>query len=62
MEFILNCLSAESIRQRTPEAHDIMATSILKFISGIPGQNDEYMTYEFQSKIGTTPKPDTCLR
>ena len=37
VEFILNCLYAESRNQRTQEAHNIMATSVLEFISKIPG-------------------------
>ena len=37
VKFILDCLNAESKNQRTPDAQDIMAISVLKFISGIPG-------------------------
>ena len=44
VEFILNCLFAESKNQRSTEAHDIMATSVLKFISKISGQSDLYTT------------------
>ena len=36
-KFILNCLYAESKNQRTTEAHNIMAMSVLEFISKIPG-------------------------
>ena len=37
LEFILDCLYAKSKNQRTSDVHDIMATSVLKFISKIPG-------------------------
>ena len=37
VEFVLDCLYAESKNQRTTEAHNIMAVSVLEFISGIPG-------------------------
>ena len=50
VEFILNCLSAKSKNQRTTEAHDIMATSVLEFISKIPGQSDLYTSPVFRSK------------
>ena len=35
VEFILDCMFAKSKNQRTTEAHDIMATSVLEFISKI---------------------------
>ena len=37
VESILDCLYAESKNQRTSETHNIMATSVLEFISKIPG-------------------------
>ena len=37
VKFILDCLYAESKNQRTTEAHNIMAMSVLEFISKIPG-------------------------
>ena len=52
VKFILNCLYAESKNQRTTEAHNIMATSVLKFISKIPGQSDMYTNPVFRSRIG----------
>ena len=52
VELILNCLYAESKNQRTTEAHNIMAMSVLEFISKIPGQSDMYMTPVFRSRLG----------
>ena len=49
VEFILNCLYAESKNQRTTEAHNIMATSVLEFISRIPGRSDVYSTLVLQA-------------
>ena len=43
VKFILDCLCAESKNQRTTDAYNIMAISFLEFISGIPGQSEEYM-------------------
>ena len=40
VEFILNCLYAESKNKITGEAHNIMAMSVLEFILKIPGQSD----------------------
>ena len=37
VEFILDCLFAESRNQRSTEAHDIMSTSVLEFMSMISG-------------------------
>ena len=51
VEFILNCLCAESKNQKTLEAHNIMTTSVLEFISKIPGQSDEYTTPVFRDRI-----------
>ena len=51
VEFILNCLFAESKNQRSTEAHD-MATSVLKFISKISGQSDLYTTPVFRDRLG----------
>ena len=34
------------------DAHDIIAVSILEFISGIPGQSEEYTTPLFEIWIG----------
>ena len=51
-EFILNYLHAESKNQRTTEADNIMATSVLEFIFKIPGQNDMYTTLVFRSRLG----------
>ena len=39
----------KSKNQRTTDAHNIMVVSIIEFISGIPGQSEEYMTPVFQS-------------
>ena len=47
VKFTLDCLYVESKNQLTPDAHDIMAVSILEFISGIPGQSKEYITPMF---------------
>ena len=52
VEFILDCLYAESKNQRTTEAHNIMAMSVLEFISKIPGQSDIYTTPVFRSRLG----------
>ena len=47
VKFILDCLYGEGKNQRTMDAHDIMAVSILKFISRIPGRSEEYMMSVF---------------
>ena len=52
VEFILNCMYAESKNKRTTEAHNIMATSVLEFISKISGQSDMYTTTVFRSRLG----------
>ena len=49
--FILDCLFAESKNQRSTEAHDIMATSVLEFISKISGQSDLYTTPVFRDRL-----------
>ena len=52
VEFILNCLFAESRNQRSTKACDIMATSVLEFISKISGQSDLYTTQVFWGRLG----------
>ena len=52
VEFILNCLFAESKNQRSTEAHNIMAMSVLEFISKISGQSDLYTTPVFRDRLG----------
>ena len=52
VRFILDCLYAESKKQRTSDAHDIMVTSVLEFISKIPGQSDLYTTPVYRDRIG----------
>ena len=44
VKFIFDCLYAESRNQGTLETHNIMVTSVLDFISKIPGQSDMYTT------------------
>ena len=38
--------------RRTTEAHNIMATSVLEFISKISGRSDMYTTPGFRSRLG----------
>ena len=43
---------AESRNQRSTEAHDIMVTSVLEFISKISGQSDLYTTQVLWGRLG----------
>ena len=52
VKFILDCLFAESKNQRSTEAHDIMAMSVVEFISKISGQSDLYTTPVFRDRLG----------
>ena len=52
VEFILDCLFAESKNQRSTEAHNVMATSVLEFISKISGQSDLYTSPVFRDQLG----------
>ena len=52
VEFILNCLFAESKNQRSRDANDIMATSALEFISKISGHSELHTTLAFQGRLG----------
>ena len=52
VEFILDCLFAESRNQRSSEACDIMAKSVLEFISKISGRSDLYTTPVFWGRLG----------
>ena len=61
VEFILNCLFAESKNLRSTEAHDIMATSVLKFISKISGQSDLYTTPVFRNRLGWIQNQTTAF-
>ena len=51
VKFILNCLFAESQIQRTPDALNIMANSVLKFIWKIGEQSVYYTTVHYQQKL-----------
>ena len=52
VEFILDCLYVRSKNQRTTEAHNIMAMSVLEFISKIPVRSDLYTTSVSRDRIG----------
>ena len=52
VEFILNCLFAKSKNHGSTEAHNIMAMSVLEFISKISGQSDLYTTPVFRDRLG----------
>ena len=52
VEFILDCLFAESKNQKSTEAHDIMTTSVLKFIPKISDRSDLYTTPVFRERLG----------
>ena len=52
VKFILDCLFAESKNHRTSEVHNIMAMSVLEFISKIPGQSDLCPTPVYRDRIG----------
>ena len=60
-EFILNCMNAKSKNKRTTEAHDIIAMSVLKFISKISGQSDMYTTPVFRSRLGLIQTQTTAF-
>ena len=51
VEFILDCLFTESQIQRTPDALNIMANSVLKFIWKIGEQSVYYTTVCYQQKL-----------
>ena len=61
VEFILDCLFAESKNQRSTEAHDIMAKSVLEFISKISGQRDLYTTPVFRDRLGWIQSQTTAF-
>ena len=50
VEFILNCLFAESQIQKTPDALNIMANSVLEFIWKI-GEQSVYSTIHYRQKL-----------
>ena len=52
VKFTLNCLFVESKNQRSTEAHNIMATSVLEFISKVSGQSDLYTTPVLRDRLG----------
>ena len=52
VKFILNCLFSECKNQRSRDAHDIMATSVLKFISKISDWSYLYTTAVFCGRLG----------
>ena len=47
MTYVLDCFYAECCIQRTPNAHDILANSILEFIWKIAGRSTYYTTLNF---------------
>ena len=51
VEFILDCLFADSQIQRTPDALNIMANSVLEFICKIGEQSVYYTTVHYQQKL-----------
>ena len=51
IELVLNCFYAEMEWHGNPEAHAILATSILKFIQGIHTQTSLYTTKAFNDFI-----------
>ena len=57
----IDCLYAEGKNQRTTDAHDIMVVSILKIISGIPGQSEEYMVPVFKKPDWLSSNLNTSL-
>ena len=61
VKFILDCLFAESKNQRHTEAHNIMATSVLEFISKISGQSDLYTTPLFWARLAWIQSQTTAF-
>ena len=51
VEFILDCLYAKNKNQRTTEAYNIIAMSVLEFISKIPGQSELYTIPVYRDRI-----------
>ena len=51
VEFILNCLFAESQIQNTPDALNIMANSVLEFIWKIGERSAFYTTVHYRQKL-----------
>ena len=47
VEYFLDCFYAECRIQRTPDAHDILANSILEFIWKIAGRSMDCTTLSF---------------
>ena len=61
VEFILNCLFAESRNQRSREACDIMVTSVLEFVSKISCRSDLYTTTVFHGRQGWVQSVKTAF-
>ena len=51
VEYILDCLFAESKIQKTPEVYNILANSILEFIWKISDWSDLYTTKTYWQKL-----------
>ena len=51
VEYVLDCFYAEYHIQRTPDAYNILANSILKFIWKIAGRSMDYTTLNFWNKL-----------
>ena len=51
VEYILDYFYAECKIQRTPDAHNILANSVLEFIWKIAGRSIDYTTLNFQNKL-----------
>ena len=51
VEYVLDCFYAKCCIQRTSNAHNILANSILKFIWKIAGRSTEYTTLNFWNKL-----------
>ena len=51
VEYILDCFCAECKIQQTPDAHNILANSVLEFIWKIAGRSTDYTTLNFRNKL-----------
>ena len=51
VEYVLDCFYAECCVQRTPDAHNSLANSVLKFIWKIAGRSMDYTTLNYQNKL-----------